>query len=166
MEKGRTDEELAAQAAEGNPQAFAALVRKYSAPLLSFCAHLLRDPAEAEDRVQEALLKAYANLDLFEPTGKFSSWLFKIAQNGCIDALRARKQWEALAEDPPAPAGRSVGLEVALESLPAKHRAVLQYKYQFGFSTAEIAQQLDTSPEDVRICLHRAIRRLRERTRR
>ena len=51
----------------------------------------------------------------------------------------------------------------AMEDLPGKYRAVLHYKYELGFNAAEIAEQLGMSHENVRVCLHRAIRSLRER---
>ncbi len=163
-----SDEDLASQAAFGEASAFETLVRRYLAPLLAFCSHLLQDRVEAEDRVQEAFLKAYAKLGTFDPDGKFASWLFKIAQNCCIDTLRARKAWEPV-ENRAAPIPhepyfeRADRLERVVAELPAKYRMVLHYKYRLDYTTAEIAEQLDTSPEDVRICLFRAIRRVRER---
>ena len=161
----RPDETLALEAARGDRRAFEELVRKYAGPIAAFCRDIVRDAAEAEDRAQEAFLRAYRGLATFDPSRPFSSWLYKIAQNACIDALRARP------EPPPAPApeGRPLGsdalgrLEAALEGLTAKQRMVLHYKYRLGLNAAEIAAQLGITHEDVRVTLHRAIRALRGR---
>lgn len=163
-----SDETLADQAIRGSREAFEQLVRRYAAPILAFCRHLLQDGAEAEDRTQEAFTKAYQKIGQFDSSGKFASWIFKIAQNCCIDTLRARKAWEPV-EDRPAPEShepyseRLDNLERILAKLPARYRMVLHYKYRVNLTTEEIARQLDTSPENVRVCLHRAIRLIRER---
>lgn len=169
MTAERSDEELAVAAAEGDASAFDALVRKHGEPLLAFCRHVLGDRASAEDQVQEAFIRAHRNLGRFDPTRRFSSWLYKIAQNACMDALRRHKGWEPLDERVPdrdrEPFGHEhVGaLDAALATLPAKYRVILHHKYRLGLNAREIAELLDLTPEDVRISLHRAIKLLRER---
>jgi RNA polymerase sigma-70 factor (ECF subfamily) len=167
VEAVRPDEALAREAARGDRGAFELLVRRHAGPLLAFCRGIVRDGSEAEDRVQEAFVKAYRALSRFDPARPFASWLYKIAQNVCRDALRGRKE-ASLPPGHPAPrpplAGDALGrLDDALEVLPAKHRMVLHYKYRLGMNAAEIAAQLGLSHEDVRVTLHRAIRTLRER---
>lgn len=161
----RTDEQLARDAARGRRDAFEALVRKHTGPLLSFCRRLVRDRAEAEDRVQETFLKAYRKISTFDPARSFASWLYKIAQNVCIDALRSGGSLPKSAPGTVPPlAGVDDGrLETAVAALPAKVQAILHYKYRLGFNAAEVAAQLGLSHEDVRVSLHRAIRALREK---
>ncbi|MCO5166133.1 MAG: sigma-70 family RNA polymerase sigma factor [Planctomycetes bacterium] len=164
-----TDEALAARAARGDAAAFEALVRRHAGPLLAYCRRLLGDPIEAEDRVQDALIRAYRALDRFDASRRFAPWLFRIAHNGCVDALRARRAWAPLDEEAaPAPAAplapeQSPAIAQAVADLPARHRAVLHLKYTLGLDAAEIAARLDTTPGNVRVVLHRAIKLLRER---
>lgn len=162
-----TDNDLALSAAAGDRAAFAALVRRYTAPLLEFCQQLLRDRSGAEDVVQEALLKAYRNLPRFDPGRRFGAWLYKIAQNLCFDQLRLRRRLQPLPEveavAPPLAEQGFGALDAAVAQLGPKYRAVLHYKYALGWNAREIAEQLELSPSDVRVCLHRAIKTLRER---
>ncbi len=164
-----SSEQLALRAAGGDRRAFDALVDRHSAPLYAFCRRLLGDAVEAEDRVQEAFLKAFKNLHRFDPSYRFSSWITKIAQNSCLDALRARKAWAPLPEQGPAAEAEPLRLdhadqlEGALNELPGKYRAVLHYKYTLGLNATEIGRQLDMTPQNVRVCLHRAIKSLRAR---
>lgn len=129
----------------------------------------MRDDAEAEDRVQDAFLKAYANIDRYDPNRRWSSWLFKIAHNTCLDALRAKKSWEPLPDQDPSAAAQPLTLddrdqlEPALSDLPPQARAVLHCKFALGLSGPEIAARLDLTPGNVRIVLHRAIKTLRAR---
>jgi RNA polymerase sigma-70 factor (ECF subfamily) len=164
-----SSEQLAVRAANGDRRAFEALVSRHARPLYVFCARLLGDATEAEDRVQEAFLRAYTNLGRFNPSYRFSSWLTKIAQNTCIDALRARKAWtsiddlEPVAEAKPLTFDHADQLDSAMSELPAKFRAVLHCKYGLGMNSTEIGRELDMTPQNVRVSLHRAIKTLRLR---
>ncbi len=159
------------RAAAGDREAFAGLVRRYTGPLFGLCRRLMGDAAEAEDRVQEAFLKAYEHLDRYDPARRFGPWLHRIAQNGCIDALRARRSWgplpdAGLADDAAAePVGwdEREALAAAIDTLPAKQRAILQLKYGRGLAAPEIAAELDMTPGAVRVALHRAVGCLRRR---
>jgi len=164
------DEQLATRAKAGDVPAFELLVHRHTPGLCAFCARLLGDRTEAEDRVQEAFLRAYQNLYRFNPAYRFSSWLYKIAQNLCVDALRGKHAWGQLPEqDPSASEPEPVGydevdrLESAVTELPARTRAVLHYKYVLGLNATEIGRELDMTPQNVRVHLHRAIRTLRTR---
>lgn len=167
---GPPDEQLALRAAGGDRGAFETLVRRHTRALLAFCRRFMADDAEAEDRVQEAFLKAYQNIDRYRPGARFSSWLYKIANNTCIDALRAKKDWAPLPEQGPAEGAAKPldfdqveQLDEAVAGLNAKYRAVLHCKYALGMNATEIASHLDMTPANVRVCLHRAIRTLRTR---
>jgi len=166
-----SDEQLAARAADGDRSAFETLVRRHAGALLAYCRRLMQDDAEAEDRVQEAFLKAYAHIDRYSPGRRFGPWLFTIAHHTCIDALRTRKAWAPLGEaDPPAAEDRRPlvrddleALEPALAALDPRARAVLHCKYTLGLSAPEIAARLEMTPGNVRVVLHRAIKTLRGR---
>lgn len=163
----QADEELATLAAEGDGDAFNRLALKYTEKLQIFCRHILRDQTTAEDCVQEALLRAHRNLASFDSSRRFSSWIYKIAQNVCFHHLRLKPSWDPLPlEVASAPLIRSEQLdrlEEAERELPDKYRAILFYKFRLEWTAAEIAEQMELSPEDVRVSLHRAIHRLREK---
>lgn len=164
------DEVLAVRAARGDVAAFEALVRRHAGPLLAFCRRVVGNADEAEDRAQEAFMRVYKALDRFDPTRRFSSWLYRIAQNACVDALRARREWTSLDDSvepaarpsAPLPAELPPGLDDALRALPARQRAVLHLKYALGLDAIEIAERMEMTPGNVRVVLHRAIRTLRE----
>ena len=164
-----TDEELASLAARGESGAFDRLIRRYVDRLYAYCRGMTADAAGVEDLVQETLLKAYRSLGQFDPARPFAPWIFRIAQNACIDALRQRREWQSLAgEERVAERSNSTQdktdrLEAILSTLPGKYRAILHHKYSLGLNAAEIAERLGLSHEDVRICLHRALGILRER---
>lgn len=162
----RSDEQLARAAARGDRAAFTALVRRYAAGLAAFCRGLLGDAGRAEDAAQEAFLKVYRALPRFDPERRFAPWLYKIAQNACVDAIRAEREVPAAGGDAVPLSREDDGrLEEAMSELPPKHQAVLHYKYRLGMNAAEIAEQMGLGHADVRVCLHRAIRFLRGRIR-
>ncbi len=82
------DPVLLRAATAGDLDAFEALVRLYQQPVWRFLCHLVRDPGLAEDLAQETFLRAYRNLAGFAHQSRFSTWLFQIARNAGIDALR------------------------------------------------------------------------------
>ena len=74
----------------GAEPAFREIVRRYERPVMSLLARMVNDPALAEDLAQETFLKVYRRLSTFDTERRFSSWLFRIAHNTAIDALRRR----------------------------------------------------------------------------
>jgi len=86
-----TGKELAALAAAGNEGAFAELLSRYERPIFSLVYRMVRDRALAEDLAQEAFIRAFNAVSSYDPRYKFSSWIFKIANNHTIDHLRKRK---------------------------------------------------------------------------
>src|SRR6476660_2425027 len=85
------DADVAALAKEGREPAFRELVRRYERPVFSLIFRMVRDRETAEDLAQETFIKVLNNLDRYSPEFKFSSWLFKIANNLTIDHLRRRR---------------------------------------------------------------------------
>lgn len=134
---------------------------------------MLRNHHEAEDAVQDALNKAWKNLDQFRADAEMKSWLFKILTNTCLDQLRARSRWsqhiDASESEPgdlpsssPTPDElasdhqqiRSV--EHAINALPAQHQVVIQLVVIEQFSYQEAADSLDLPVGTIRSRVSRA----------
>ncbi|MCB1008581.1 MAG: sigma-70 family RNA polymerase sigma factor [Acidobacteria bacterium] len=178
----RSDETLAVEAREGSQEAFQELVERYDRPVFGLVVRIVRRPETAEDVAQEAFLKAYRALARFDPERKFSSWLFKIAHNTALDALR-REGHEPLSLDAPvgegeeAPelpadpgaenpferaAGRDLGraLEAAIREIRPEYREILLLRFVEELSYEEIAGILDLPMGTVKIHIYRARRDL------
>src|SRR3954468_23459854 len=135
---------LIAAAQAGDERAFRQLVEPYRRPLEVHCYRMLGSPQDAEDVVQETLLRAWRSLERFERRASVQTWLYRIATNACIDELERRPRrlevaepypdprWEPRAEPVADPAARYAlheGMELAfltaIQRLPARQRAVL-----------------------------------------
>jgi RNA polymerase sigma-70 factor (ECF subfamily) len=150
------------------------LVEPHRDELRAHCYRLLRSHHDAEDAVQEALVRAWRGLGAFEGRGSLRSWLYRIATNASIDAMKRRD--EATPASEPAPAGDRTSAEdpheqreaieltlaVALEQLPPRQVAVLILRAVLGFSARETADLLHTTEAAVNSALQRARARLRE----
>src|SRR5574341_2669510 len=90
-----TDQEVVRRARGNEEAAYRELLRRYQRPVFSLIYRMVRDRAMAEDLAQETFVKVLNALDTYRPEFKFSSWIFKIANNATIDYLR-RRQIEAL----------------------------------------------------------------------
>src|SRR3982751_6177153 len=86
-----TDRELVDQARSGNSQAFGALVRRHQRRIFRLAFHLVRTGAEAEDVTQETFVRAYQALGRFDGRSEPFTWLYRIAVNLSLNAIRARK---------------------------------------------------------------------------
>lgn len=82
------DREIVARALEGDESAYAELLERFRRPVFSLIYRMIGDREQAEDLAQESFVKAFNNLDSYNPSYRFSSWLFKIANNHAIDHLR------------------------------------------------------------------------------
>ena len=89
--EGPSDRALAAKAARGHQGAFRELLERYERPVFSLIYRMVRDRALAEDLSQEAFIRAFKAIRSYNPAYKFSSWMFKIANNLTIDHLRRRR---------------------------------------------------------------------------
>ncbi len=84
-----TDAELVARTREGDQEAFGILVSRYYGACLRYAYHMLGDSAEAEDAVQESLIRAYRGIGRYDERDQFRGWLFSILTNHCRNARRA-----------------------------------------------------------------------------
>lgn len=123
------DPELIRAAGAGDTAAFEELVRAYQSHIWRFLRHLLGDPDLAEDITQETFVRVYRKLGTFRFRSKFSTWVFQVARNAGIDALRSRQRRERLltAMEPREPEvilGGELRMEIeaALRSLSPKLR--------------------------------------------
>src|SRR3989338_1044970 len=95
-----TDEEIAARVQHGDTEEFALLVERYEAKMLRYARRFLFGCEEAEDLVQDVFLKAYANIQGFNIRRRFSSWLYRIAHNQFLNAIKKRRHTPLLFFDP------------------------------------------------------------------
>jgi RNA polymerase sigma-70 factor (ECF subfamily) len=198
-----TDAQLIEAAIAGNKEAFGELVEPHRRALHAHCYRMLGSLQDAEDGVQETLLKAWRGLNRFEGRSSLRSWMHTIATNVCLRAIERRPSrvlpidygppgdphepvreplvesvWiepypdEQLALDeslagPEARYEQRESIELAfiaaLQHLPARQRAVLILRDVLGFSGAEVAKALETTPASVYSALQRAHATLDER---
>ncbi len=160
-------------AMEGDQDAFAELVYTYQDAVYNLCYRLLSERTEAEDAAQEAFLRAYLNLQRYDPSRSFKTWLLTIASNYCIDRLRRRRlTWLSIEDDPlpslslssdePEPEYASIikeqssALQGILDELNPDYRAAVVLRYWYDYSYSEIADILDTTESAIKSRLFRA----------
>ena len=163
-----------ASALAGSEPAFEQIVRRYQRPVISLIARMIGDRAAAEDLAQETFVKAHRSLAAFDATRRLSSWLFRIAHNTAIDALRrSRRSAVALepAADAPDPAAApepdpveraalAQALESALAELRPDFRAAVLLRYEEGLPFDQIGQVLGIAEATARSHVHRARKEL------
>ncbi|WP_028064367.1 sigma-70 family RNA polymerase sigma factor [Solirubrobacter soli] len=156
---------------------YEALVEPHRRELQAHCYRMLGSVQDAEDALQDALLRAWKALDRFEGRSSSRSWLYRIATNACLDALSKRPKRVLPIDYDDAPLGETVWLEpcpdeladgyeeregielafiAALQHLPPNQRAVLILREVLGFSAKEVAEMLDTTPASVNSAMQRA----------
>lgn len=84
----KTDEEIAAQAQAGNQEIFAILVERYESKLMRYAKRFLLNRTDAEDLVQNAFIKVYINIQSFDVSRRFSPWIYRIAHNEFVNAIK------------------------------------------------------------------------------
>ena len=178
------DRELVRRCLKGDQDAFRILLAKYERPVYGLVRRMIKDEEDARDLAQEAFIRAFKKLQQFDQERKFSSWLFRIANNLCIDHYRRRKlatvpmvrhvdgeeeeSWD-LPDLGPSPAEtfsdseRSRRLLAAIESLPPVYRAVILFRHQQGLTYDEIAETMELPLGTVKARIHRAHRLLKEK---
>jgi RNA polymerase sigma-70 factor (ECF subfamily) len=172
------DRDLAARSRWGSEEAFAEIVRRYAASLVTLARRVVRDPDEAEDVAQEALVKAYEALDRYDPAYPLRVWLFRIAYNTAIDHVRRRRggtvsldaprraggeeiEWELADAESPDPHERLARrdrrdvLDRAMAQLPPALRAAIVLRHVEELSYEEIAAALGIPLGTVKIRIHR-----------
>jgi len=176
---------LARKALKGDQQAFAEIVGLYQDKLYHMAFRMLGSRQEAEDVVQEAFLRVYRNLDRYDEGMKFSTWIYRIATNLCIDRLRKRKAtysldaesaehegldgYAVIPNDDRTPESEMLLSETqrivrqAIETLPAKYKSVMVLRYLHDLSLQEIGEVLDMPVTTVKTRVHRGREFLRKK---
>jgi RNA polymerase sigma-70 factor, ECF subfamily len=146
----------------GDPEAFARVVNRWQQPIYNLCARMTGDAVRAEDLTQEIFTKVFTRAKDFQPSAKFSTWLWRIALNHCYDELRRTKRrhessidgedadsFSELVSLAPAPDAQTASDEecslvrASLLRLPEISRTVLALRYCEGLKLREISEILD-----------------------
>jgi RNA polymerase sigma-70 factor (ECF subfamily) len=165
-----TDRDLALRVRRGDVEAFGPLVNRYQDSVYSVCYRVLRDTQDAEDLTQEAFIRAYEKLDLYDIDQPFGPWIRRIAANLAINALKKRKLLLPIDEqrdrDPhPARSNPETALEraqlsrdvqAALGELLPHYRVAIELRHFHDLSYAEIAETMEIPLNTARSYLHRA----------
>ncbi len=152
------------------------LVEPYRRALQVHCYRMLGSPHDAEDIVQETLLRAWRALERFEPRAPLQTWLYRIATNACLDELerRPRRPGAGSSRSPTLPLDEAAsptydpaaryaireGMELALlraiQELPGRQRAVLILRDVLGWTAPEVAELLESTVAAINSALQRA----------
>jgi len=158
-----TDEELVRSVLAGDRERFGELVERYQGRLINYLYRLVRNLDEAHDLAQEVFVRVYQALDRFDPQYRFSTWLFRVAQNAAIDVIRKRRfrlvplsrpdddggdgSWEIDLEAGGPSAletmeteERDVRVRAAIDGLPWEYRELILLRHYGELAYEEIAE--------------------------
>jgi RNA polymerase sigma-70 factor, ECF subfamily len=183
-ERAISDQELIQQIQSGQKELYADLVRQYHKKVIGYCLSMLQNHSEAEEAAQDIFVKAYRSLPKFKGNSTFSTWLYRITTNHCLDVLRKRTRrktysLDALVEEEgdqihqlfstaPMAASQMENRDLAgkiLSTLPEDYRVILTLREADGLEYQEIAEILDCSLDAVKGRLSRARKQLQENLR-
>jgi RNA polymerase sigma-70 factor, ECF subfamily len=182
------DADVVALARKGREAAYRELIRRYERPVFSLIFRMVRDRETSEDLAQDTFIKVLNNVDRYRAEFKFSSWLFKIANNVAIDYLRKRQIDTVSIDGSPHAAtaaeveatrfdvvarqesaldeleARELGgaIERAIAALRPEYRSCILLRHVEGRSYEEIAATLDLPLGTVKTYIHRARHQLRD----
>jgi RNA polymerase sigma-70 factor (ECF subfamily) len=185
---GLTDQDVVLRARAGQEAAYRELIRRYERPVFALLFRMVRDRELAEDLAQETFVKALNAIESYRPEFKFSSWIFKIANNAAIDHLR-RRELDTLsldgsphAETPEAMQATALqigarqespldtveakelggAIEEAIGALRPEYRSCILLRHVEGRAYEEIAEILNLPLGTVKTYIHRARNELRQ----
>lgn len=175
----KEDRKLVAAAKKGDNKAFQKLLKKYRKSVYYMLLKMVKNADDAEDLTQEAFAKAFNSIEKFDSKYAFSTWLFRIATNNCIDFIR-KKRVQTVSIDTPVEGDdgsnmrfdvrdeeldpneamlkeqRRVYLNKAIERLPEKYKVLVDLRYFRELSYEEVAQELQIPLGTVKAQLFRA----------
>lgn len=177
-----TEQELTILARKGDQEAFAQLVRDNERRVYTLALRMCGSPEDALDLAQETFLRAWSALPNFRGGSSFSTWLYRLASNACVDLLRREGRHRAAAgpslDDEelrletadPAPTPQEAAeraelrrqIENGLRALPAEYRQVLILREMHQLSYEEIGQTLSLDPGTVKSRISRGRKRLQK----
>ncbi|WP_282940880.1 sigma-70 family RNA polymerase sigma factor [Paenibacillus sp. RC67] len=170
----RSEQELIEQLRRGNLEAYSPLIEKYKGRIYGLMYRMVGHAQDAQDLAQEAFIKAYSRIDSFQDNTHFSSWLFRIASNHCLDELRRRKRAPQITSEEVRMIESKTPESIYLEkeritvlqdqimALDEDYRMVVLLRYVEGLSYKEIGEVLSLPVTTVQMRLYRAHNRLRE----
>jgi len=150
----------------GDAEAFEILVSRYQRVAYTVALRILGDREDARDATQVTFMKVFAHLDTYDPSRRFFSWMYRILQNECLNAKRARRPSTAI--DPASPvmatetadtvenAERHRDIHAALMALPLSYREVIVLRHFAALTYEEIGAALALPPKRVKSRLHTA----------
>lgn len=168
---------LVEEARKGNEKAFARLMNRYRDSIYFMLLKMVSNPSDAEDLTIEAFGKAFRNLDSYTPKFAFSTWLFTIATNNCVDFIRKKQMSPApfdsyqdnldnvtvnIQSDLPDPEESLINhqkiaaLKDIINQLKPRYRTLIQLRYYKEYSYEEIAAELKIPLGTVKAELYRA----------
>ncbi len=172
------------QVLKGDQNAYADIVTLYQNNLYQVCYRMLGNKEEAEDAAQEAFIKAYINLHTYDQKRKFSTWLYRIGTNLCIDRIRKKKPDYYLDAEVPGTEGLDMYSQIStgerlpeeeiermelqeriqyeIGQLPDKYRSVIILKYIEELPLQEISDILEIPLGTVKTRVHRGREALRK----
>lgn len=178
------DKKLVKKAKSGDIQAFTELITNYKDKIFHLAYRMLSNVQEAEDITQETFLRVYSNLDRYDEEHKFSTWIFRIATNLCIDRIRKKKAnysldenwndedgldwYSRLPSQGKSPEEEAISSEEqnqihqAIMNLPSKYRVIMILRYIQDLSIQEISEVVNLSNSTVKTRLHRGREYLRK----
>ncbi len=182
-----TDQEVVLEARLGKERAYRELIRRYERPVFALIYRMVRNREQAEDLSQETFVKVLNAIDSYRPEYKFSSWVFKIANNAAIDHLRRRELSTLSLDGSPHAAtpeaieatalqisdhsespldeveAKELGgeIEVVISRLRPEYRTCILLRHVEGRSYEEIAEILDLPLGTIKTYIHRARNELR-----
>jgi len=177
-ENAKNDFHLVVKAREGNQKAYADLMHRYKDSIYFMVLKMVNNKEDANDLTVETFAKAFEKLDKYQPDYAFSTWLFRVATNNCIDFIRKKKlnttsihgmmdddgedktlqiKGDVLnPEETSIKKQQTEGLRSLIENLPVRYRNLITLRYFDELSYEEIAQQLDLPLGTVKAQLFRA----------
>lgn len=175
-----SDAELMLRVKTGDLAAFEVLVEKYKQPVINLVARTISDPTEAEDLAQNVFVQVFKSANRYTASARFSTWLFTIARNLCLNELRRRSRHPAASMDAPLgeeeePLSRQLPdkraeepsqallqgelvskIEEALADLPESQRTALLLFREKDMAYEDIAEVMGTSLSATKSLIHRA----------
>ncbi len=172
------DADLVERCLKGEGKAFEELLVKYRNPVFSICMRMVRNHSDAEDLAQDVFIRTFNVLDRYNPSYPFSSWLYRITSNLCIDFIRRRRSGVVSIDEPVSGTDGEMSrqipsdiinpdreienremmdmLEQAIAALPDHYRIIVILRHQEQLSYEEIADNLGIPLGTVKARIHRA----------
>jgi RNA polymerase sigma factor (sigma-70 family) len=176
-EKAKNDLLLVEKAKNGNEKAYASLMNRYRDSIYYMLLKMVNNPADAEDLTIEAFGKAFRNIDSYTPKYAFSTWLFKIASNNCVDFIRKKQGYPTpldhlqdnldnatvnIQSDMPDPEESLINhqkiaaLKNIVDQLKPRYKKLIELRYYKEYSYEEISSELNLPIGTVKAQLYRA----------